>query len=299
MLICNPYEIVIQGITQNGKKFRPSDWSERLCGVLSSFDQDHRLSYHQWVRPILVDNVRCVAVDRKLEQISESMFHFLMDFAHDNDLRIIDCKALLAEHGGEVADVPLEDAMQTQQPAPTAKPAKPATAENNTTDAKTTQPQPVEPPAPAAVSTTIRELAPAETALAFAALHRLRPHIRDVAQFQESAELQRAEGYRLLAIFEEGKQNAVAVCGFRIHTNFASGRYLHIDDLVTKDDVSGKGYASQLLEHLKTIAEQEHCTSINADSRVERDRSDAHRLYLRHGFVISCHHFSYFLDHKA
>ena len=84
MLVCNPYEIVIQGITSNGKTFRPSDWSERLCGILSSFD-NNRLSYHDWVRPILVDDVRCVAVDKKLEQINESMFRFLMDFAHDND----------------------------------------------------------------------------------------------------------------------------------------------------------------------------------------------------------------------
>ena len=58
MLICNPYEIVIQGVTNNNKRFRPSDWAERLCGILSSFDQGHRLSYHQWVRPILIDNIR-------------------------------------------------------------------------------------------------------------------------------------------------------------------------------------------------------------------------------------------------
>lgn len=287
MLICNPNEIVIQGITQNGKKFRPSDWSERLCGVLSSFDQDHRLSYHQWVRPILADDVRCVAVDRKLEQISESMFHFLMDFAHDNDLRIIDCQALLDENGGEVADVRLADALQSKAQT------------TQTQQAPVARTQPAEAAPAAEVNTLIRELPQAETALAFAALHRLRPQIRDMAQFQELTDLQRAEGYRLLAIFEEGKQNAVAVCGFRISTNFASGRYLHIDDLVTKDDVTGKGYASQLLEYIKTIAEQENCTSIHADSRVERDRTNAHRLYLRHGFVISCHHFSYFPDSAA
>lgn len=286
MLICNPYEIVIQGITQNGKKFRPSDWSERLCGVLSSFDQDHRLSYHQWVRPILVDNVRCVAVDRKLEQISASMFHFLMDFAHDNDLRIIDCQALLDEHGGEVADVRLEDALQAKESAAAASAqAKPVQAETPVAEAEA-----------AKIKTVMRELSSAETSLAFAALHRLRPNIRDMTQFLQSAKVQSAEGYRLLAIFEEGKQNAVAVCGFHISTNFAFGRYLHIDDLVTKDDVAGKGYASQLLEHVKTIAQQEHCTSIHANSRVELDRSNAHRLYLRHGFVISCHHFSYFPD---
>ena len=58
MLVCNPYEVVIHGTTSKGKIFRPSDWAERLCGILSSFTKDNRLSYSNWVRPILVDNVR-------------------------------------------------------------------------------------------------------------------------------------------------------------------------------------------------------------------------------------------------
>ena len=95
MLVCNPYEVVIHGTTSKGKIFRPSDWAERLCGILSSFDKDNRLSYSNWVRPILVDKVRCVAVDKKLEEANPPMFRFLMDFAADNDLRIIDCKQLL------------------------------------------------------------------------------------------------------------------------------------------------------------------------------------------------------------
>ena len=32
-----PTEFFIQGITSKGKKFRPSDWSERLAGVMSGF----------------------------------------------------------------------------------------------------------------------------------------------------------------------------------------------------------------------------------------------------------------------
>lgn len=51
MLVCNPYEVVIHGTTSSGKIFRPSDWAERLCGILSSFTKDNRLSYSKWVRP--------------------------------------------------------------------------------------------------------------------------------------------------------------------------------------------------------------------------------------------------------
>ena len=30
-------EVFIQGITSDGRTFRPSDWAERLAGVMSSF----------------------------------------------------------------------------------------------------------------------------------------------------------------------------------------------------------------------------------------------------------------------
>ena len=36
-------EIVIQGITASGEKFRPSDWSDRLCGMMSVFGEDRQL----------------------------------------------------------------------------------------------------------------------------------------------------------------------------------------------------------------------------------------------------------------
>ncbi|GEM_PF-720419 len=96
-MICNPYEIIIQGITSNGRTFRPSDWAERLSGILSSFGADKKMSYHSYVRPLMLDNVRCVAVDKKLEKIDPKVFVFLMSFARDNDLRIVDCRTLIDE----------------------------------------------------------------------------------------------------------------------------------------------------------------------------------------------------------
>ena len=36
-------EFVIQGITLDGKAFRPSDRAERLCGVMAAFGGDHRM----------------------------------------------------------------------------------------------------------------------------------------------------------------------------------------------------------------------------------------------------------------
>ena len=82
--------IIIQGITKKGKTFRPSDWSDRLSGILSSFDRGHRLAHHRFVRPQLINQVRCVIVDKQLESVNPDMFRFLMDFAGDNELQMCD-----------------------------------------------------------------------------------------------------------------------------------------------------------------------------------------------------------------
>ena len=37
MSISSNNTFIIVGLTTEGKKFRPSDWAERLCGVLSAF----------------------------------------------------------------------------------------------------------------------------------------------------------------------------------------------------------------------------------------------------------------------
>jgi hypothetical protein len=94
-MICNPYEIIIQGITSNGREFRPSDWAERLSGILSTFGVDQKLSYAPFVRPMVHNNVRCVAVDRQLEKVDPRVFEFIMTFAKDNDLQVVDCRSLI------------------------------------------------------------------------------------------------------------------------------------------------------------------------------------------------------------
>ena len=44
-----PIELVILGVTSEGRAFRPSDWAERLCGVMCAFGGDHRMQYSQYV----------------------------------------------------------------------------------------------------------------------------------------------------------------------------------------------------------------------------------------------------------
>ena len=79
-------EIVIQGVTAAGEKFRPSDWAERLCGMMSVFGEDRQLSYSPYLKPVIIGGTTCVVVDRKLEGLDGVAYKFLLSFAHDNEL---------------------------------------------------------------------------------------------------------------------------------------------------------------------------------------------------------------------
>ena len=81
-------EIVIQGVTETGQSFRPSDWAERLCGMMSVFGQDRHLSYSPYLKPIIAGGIRCVVVDLRLEGIDPDAFRFLLGFAKDNELKL-------------------------------------------------------------------------------------------------------------------------------------------------------------------------------------------------------------------
>jgi hypothetical protein len=79
-------QLIIRGITSSGQTFRPSDWAERLAGVLSVFGIDSRLNYSPYLHPMSCERVKCLAVDAKLEQLDNRAWNFIMDFARDNDL---------------------------------------------------------------------------------------------------------------------------------------------------------------------------------------------------------------------
>jgi hypothetical protein len=85
-------QTVIQGITLDDKPFRPSDWAERLAGVMAGFRPDavdgtRYLDYSPWCIPITQDNVRCVIVDSAMRDAHVMAWDFVMGFARDNHLK--------------------------------------------------------------------------------------------------------------------------------------------------------------------------------------------------------------------
>ena len=101
MVSNNTKEVFIQGITQDGKPFRPSDWAERLAGVMSQFrpggaSPGSHLSYSPWCIPTTLAGVKCVIVNRELRDDNVMAWDFVMNFARDNGLQVAEA-CLLAD----------------------------------------------------------------------------------------------------------------------------------------------------------------------------------------------------------
>ena len=121
----------------------------------------------------------------------------------------------------------------------------------------------------------------------------LRPGIGDAAQFAIRVDqVQRDEGYRLVAAFEAAGEPAVAVAGFRLVHNLAWGDIVYVDDLSTLPQARRRGHAAALLRWLVEETRRLGCCQLHLDSGVGPDRAGAHRLYLNEGLTITSHHFA-------
>ena len=93
MVLPSAQEVFILGLTKDGKTFRPSDWAERLAGVMSSFrpggaQPGSHLSYSPWCVPNTIDGVKCVVVNRELRELEPMAWDFCLNFARDNNLQV-------------------------------------------------------------------------------------------------------------------------------------------------------------------------------------------------------------------
>src|SRR5262245_64762758 len=91
MSAATPRLFKIQGITREGKTFRPSDWAERLAGALSSFrpagaGPDAHIGYSPYCVPRVIDGAKCVIVNEALRSLEPTALDFVMNFARDNQL---------------------------------------------------------------------------------------------------------------------------------------------------------------------------------------------------------------------
>jgi hypothetical protein len=89
-------EFVIQGVTRDGRVFRPSDWPERLAGAMSSFRPGASaragisayIGYSPYCVPTTVGEVKAVIVNEALREIETMAWDFVVNFARDNELQM-------------------------------------------------------------------------------------------------------------------------------------------------------------------------------------------------------------------
>jgi hypothetical protein len=105
MSSAKPREVFIQGVTKDGRVFRPSDWAERLAGAMSCFRPEGSaggigafIGYSPYCVPRVINGVKCVIVNEALRDIELMAWDFVMNFARDNDLQVADA-CLLPETG--------------------------------------------------------------------------------------------------------------------------------------------------------------------------------------------------------
>ena len=97
MSVLKPREVFIQGITKDGRTFRPSDWAERLAGAMSCFRPGGSvggpgsfIGYSPYCVPRVIGGVKFVIVNEALKDIEPMAWDFVMNFARDNELQVSD-----------------------------------------------------------------------------------------------------------------------------------------------------------------------------------------------------------------
>ena len=117
----------------------------------------------------------------------------------------------------------------------------------------------------------------------FPVMRALRPHFKSAEKFVQQVLRQQRDGYLLAFLEADGEVRAVA--GYRFLESLFSGKFLYVDDLVTRD----RGFGGALLDWLVEQALSLGCDTLELDSGVQR--FDAHRFYLLKRMNISSYHF--------
>lgn len=80
--------VVIFSRREDGGRFRPSDWIERLSSSAARFGPDRRLRYNDWLHPLQVNGEKCLFVSTALQRHKPQLYADIMAFAAENRLQM-------------------------------------------------------------------------------------------------------------------------------------------------------------------------------------------------------------------
>jgi ribosomal protein S18 acetylase RimI-like enzyme len=115
----------------------------------------------------------------------------------------------------------------------------------------------------------------------FPAMSELRPHLSDPYTFVATCHRMSGDGYRILAAW--AGDEVVALAGYRVQENFVFGKFLYLDDLVTKTGVRGLHWGMALMSRLRSIASEQGCARLVLDTAL--NNTLAQRFYFRAGLL--------------
>jgi hypothetical protein len=135
---------------------------------------------------------------------------------------------------------------------------------------------------------------PREIQKCHAVMRELRPKFKRAEDFVAQVRRQQKQGYQIAFVEDGGEVRAVS--GYRYLESLFSGKFLYVDDLVTRARDRSRGFGGDLLDWLFNEAVAHGCARLELDSGVQR--ADAHRFYFSKRLAITSFHFGQSLDSK-
>ena len=118
-------------------------------------------------------------------------------------------------------------------------------------------------------------------------MHELRPHLVSVDDMLTRMARMRAGSYRVLAVWRSDE--VLALAGYRLQENLVYGRFLYIDDLVTRELARGEKWGERLIAETTRIAEEAGCVRLTLDTALSN--ALAQRFYFRQGLLTGAMRF--------
>jgi len=128
----------------------------------------------------------------------------------------------------------------------------------------------------------------AAVAVCWPLMRQLRPHLASAAELVSRWRRQAASGYRLLALWRDGRP--VALAGFRVQDNLVHGVHLYVDDLVTDEAERSGGHGARLMVWLVEEGRAVGCSRLVLDTPLTNVLG--HRFYYRNGLLATALRFA-------
>lgn len=91
---------IIESYTEDGRKFRPSDWIDRIASLDASYGAFQRLVYSDLLYPELYQGQKTLIIDTSLEEVNPVLFNYVMNFVKSNQLKMSKvCEAIEQQLG--------------------------------------------------------------------------------------------------------------------------------------------------------------------------------------------------------